>query len=504
MAPPSEPREPGESIPLKVLVVVSECAPFIKTGGLADVAGSLPKALRARGLDVRVVMPLYAGMPWRDFEVLDGALAVPLGGGVRRAAVRMARLPGSDVPVYFLDHRHYFDRPHVYGAPQRGYPDNIERFAFLSRGALELALALGFVPDVVHANDWQTALCPVYLNTVYWAQPLHGSASVFTIHNLNYQGVAGRDSLAVTGLGFEHYNPGEFEHFGTLNLMKAAVHHSTLLTTVSPTYAREIQTSAHGFGLDGVLRQRSKDLIGIVNGIDVHEWDPALDRHLPAHFSAERLEGKALCKAKLQEEAGLPVRPDVPLFGLIGRLVRQKGVDVLIEALDHIHELDLQIIVLGVGDHDLEQALRLKTERQPGRVRFWNRFDNALAHRIEAGCDLFLMPSRFEPCGLNQLFSLRYGTLPVVRRTGGLADTVVNYDERTAEGTGFVLEDLNALSLADTIGWAVATWFDRQGHFQVMRRRAMGLDFSWEREAERYVGVYLEAYARRRGHPFSP
>ncbi len=306
-------------------------------------AGALPKALRLRGIDARVVMPLYRGIPWDELDVLDGALSVPIGGGTAHGRVRLGRLPRSDVPVYFLEHHHYYDREYLYGSPTEAYSDNIERFTFLSRGALQLCKALGWYPDIVHANDWQTALVPVYLNTVEWAQPLHAAASLYTIHNLAYQGVTDRGALFLTGLGREHDNSNEFEHFGTLNLTKAALAHATLITTVSPTYAREIQTPAHGYGLDGVLRGRAGDLFGIVNGIDPEEWNPATDPHLPARFDAGDLRGKAVCKAELQKEAGLPVRQDVPLFGLVARLVPQKGIDVLAHAIDRILDLDLQL-----------------------------------------------------------------------------------------------------------------------------------------------------------------
>ncbi len=269
--------------PLKVLFVASECAPFAKTGGLADVVGALPIALRRHGVDVRIVMPLYAGMPWTEFEVLDGSLVVPMYWGQASARVRVGKLPRSDVPIYCLEYNRYFDRPYLYGPPSQGYSDNLERFTFLSRGALEICKALGFIPDVIHCNDWQTALVPVYLNTFEWAQPLHGTASIYSIHNLAYQGVLESGALFITGLGREHYNPGEFEHFGALNLTKAALYHSTLLSTVSPTYAREIQTGAYGCGLDGVLASRSRDLRGILNGIDVDEWNPATDPFIPAH-----------------------------------------------------------------------------------------------------------------------------------------------------------------------------------------------------------------------------
>ena len=489
--------------PLKVLFVASECAPLVKTGGLGDVVGALPKALRGRGLDVRVIMPLYAGMPWRQLEPLEGVLAVPMWFGVARAAVRLGRLPRSEVPVYCLEHHRYFDRPYLYGSPAEPYADNLERFTFLSRGALELCKALGWIPDVVHAHDWQTALVPVYLNTVEWAQPLHGSASVYTIHNLAYQGVHDGSALFITGLGPEHYHPGEFEHFGAMNLTKAALYHSTLLSTVSPTYAREIQTGAFGFGLDGVLAGRGADLVGILNGIDVEEWNPATDRYLAAHFDARDVSGKAVCKAALQEEAGLAVRPEVPLFALIGRLTPQKGVDVLAQALEHILEWDIQLVLLGTGEPEAERFFAAAAAQRRDRFRAWLEFDDPRAHHIEAGADFFLMPSRFEPCGLSQLYSLRYGTLPIVRATGGLADTVMNYDEGTGSGTGFVFHDLHADSLANTIGWAVATWYGRPEHIEVLRRRAMTQDFSWERAAREYERLYLDAYARRRGHPFS-
>ena len=489
--------------PLKVLFVASECSPFAKTGGLGDVVGALPKALRMRGLDVRLVMPLYAGMRWQDFEPLEGVLSVPMWYGAAYAGVRLTRLPGTDVPIYFLEHHHYFDRPYLYGPPADAYADNLERFAFLSRGALELSKALGWTPDVVHAHDWQTALAPIYLNTVEWAQPLHGSASVYTIHNLAYQGVFDGGALFITGLGPEHYHPRELEHFGTLNLTKGAIYHATRLSTVSPTYAREIQTPEYGCGLDGPLAERSADLIGILNGIDVSQWDPATDPLIAAHFDMRSLDGKAVCKVALQTEAALPVRSEVPLLAFIGRLTSQKGVDVLAQALDRVLAWNVQLVLLGTGDPEAERFFAEAGRRHPDRLRVWIGFDDARAHRIEAGADLLLMPSRFEPCGLSQLYSLRYGTLPVVRATGGLVDTVVNYDESTGGGTGFMFHDLTPDALANTIGWAISTWYDRPHHIAGMRRRAMAQDFSWDRAASAYERLYLTAYAQRRGHPFA-
>jgi starch synthase len=494
-------RESLSTEPLRVLFVASECVPFAKTGGLADVAGALPKALARRGIDVRVVMPLYRGAPWNDLEILDGVLHVPIARRTARGRVRMGRLPSSDVPVYFLEHHHYFDRPFLYGTPNAAYSDNLERFAFLSRGALELAKALGFIPDMIHANDWQTALVPIYVNTVEWSKPLHGSATLYTIHNMDYQGVFDRGALFLTGLGNEHLNPGELEHFGTLNLMKGALWHSTLISTVSPTYAREIQTAALGAGLDGVLRARAGDLRGILNGVDPDEWNPAADTHLAAPFDAHDLSGKDRCKAALQQEAGLPQRPEVPLLAFVGRLVRQKSVDVLAACLHRVLDLDLQLVLLGTGDHAAEEYFRRIARERPDRFAAWTHFDNGRAHRIEAGADFFLMPSRFEPCGLNQMYSLRYGTLPIVTATGGLADTVANYDEARGTGTGFVCRDLSPGSLFDTIGWAVWTWYNRRPHVDAMRRRAMALDHSWLHAAADYERVYLEAYARRRSHP---
>ena len=488
--------------PLKVLFVTSECAPFAKTGGLADVAGALPKALRPLNIDVRVVMPLYAGMPWNDLEVLDGFMTVPMWWGGARSRVRVGKLPGSDVPLYCLEYNRYFDRPYLYGPPAEGYTDNLERFTYLSRGALELCKALGFFPDVIHCNDWQTALVPVYIDTVEWMQPLHAAATIYSIHNLAYQGVFDGGGTFITGLGKEHYNDRELEHFGAMNLTKAALYRSTILSTVSPTYAREIQTGLYGNGLDGVLKWRSGDLVGILNGIDTDEWNPEADRHLPVRFALNDMSGKAACKAVLQKEAGFAIRPDVPVLGVVGRLTPQKGFDVLAHALDRILGWDVQLVLLGTGDPDAERFFAWADAHHGDRFRAWLRFDNGRAHRIEAGADFFLMPSRFEPCGLNQMYSLRYGTLPIVRATGGLVDTVVNYDEETGGGTGFMFGDLHPDSLANTIGWAVSTWYDRPEHIKAMRQRAMVQDFSWARAAHDYRDLYLRAYERRRGHGF--
>ena len=484
---------------LKVLFVASECAPFAKTGGLGDVLGALPKALASRGIDARVVIPLYAGFPWHDLERLEGFLDVPIARGTVRGAVRMGKLPKSSVPVYFLEHHHYYDRPHLYGPPGDAYSDNLERFTFLSRGALELCKAIGFFPDVVQANDWQTALVPVFIDTVEWMKPLHAAATIYTIHNLAYQGVFDGGALPITGLGYEHYHARELEHFGAMNLTKGAAYRSTLLTTVSPTYAHEIQTAAHGFGLDGVLAERSHDLFGVLNGIDAEEWNPDTDPHIAAGFHTGSMSGKAECKRALQAESGLPVRNDVPLFGLVGRLTRQKGVDVVAEILGGMLDLDVQFVLLGSGDRDVEGYFAYMASRRPDRFAAFIGFDNPRAHRIEAGADFFLMPSRFEPCGLNQLYSLRYGTLPIVRATGGLVDTVAPYDEATGTGTGFVFHDLTPSALYDVIGWAASTWYDRPAHIAKMREQAMRQDFTWDRSAVEYERIYREAIRRRRG-----
>jgi starch synthase len=487
---------------LKVLFVASEVAPFRKTGGLADVAGVLPRSLRQRGIDIRVVMPLYQGIQWSALEKLDGTLSVPMYYGSARAGLRMGVLPGSDLPIYFIEYNRFFDRPHLYGPPGQAYSDNLERFSFFSRAALEMCKTIGFIPDVIHANDWQTALVPVYVNTVEWAKPLHGAGTLFTIHNLAYQGNFESGAMFITGLGQHHFNSSEFEHFGDMNLMKAAIRHANLLSTVSPTYAREIQTSGYGFGLDGELSLRSQFLRGVLNGIDTNEWNPATDHHIAAPFSVEDMTAKAVCKASLQKQLGLPVRPNVPLFGVIGRLTPQKGFDVLAHALDKILSWNLQLVLLGNGDSEAEHFFSYLAAKRSDKFRTVIGFDEGLAHRIEAGSDLLLIPSRYEPCGLVQMYGQRYGTLPIVRGTGGLLDTVVNYDQATGDGTGFIFWDLTAGALADTVGWALSTYFERPAHIEAMRKRAMQQDFSWDRAAAAYEGLYHEAYQIRRGHAF--
>ncbi|HEX7599361.1 MAG TPA: glycogen synthase GlgA [Polyangia bacterium] len=490
--------------PLKVLFVSSEIAPFRKTGGLADVAGDLPRALALRGIDVRVMMPLYQGIRWNELDRLEGAVPIPMYYGTTWAGVRMGRLPASDVPIYFLEYNRFFDRPFLYGPPppSQAYPDNLERFTLFSRGTLELCKVLGWIPDIIHANDWQTALVPVYVNTVEWAKPLHACASLFTIHNMAYQGNWERGAMYITGLGQQHFNPNEFEHFGDLNLMKAAIRHSTLLSTVSPTYAREIQTPEHGFGLDGELAGRTRDLRGVLNGIDLKAWSPATDPFLPAHFDRDNLAGKMACKLALQKEVGLPENPNVPVFGIVSRLTEQKGFDVLAHALDEILGWNLQMVLLGSGDSEAEHFFRSLSARPNSNFRAHIGFSDGLSHRIEAGADFLLMPSRFEPCGLAQMYAQHYGTLPLVRATGGLVDTVQNYDERTGRGTGFMFQDLTRTSVANTIGWALSTYFNRPDHIAAMRRQSMQQDYSWDRAAAEYEGLYLEAYQRRRGHPF--
>jgi len=473
---------------VRVLFVASECAPYRKSGGLGDVVGALPRFLRRRGLDVRVMVPLYGGIDWQALDLLDGAIEVEVGGATLRSGVRMSP-PGSDPPVYFIEHHRFFDRPWLYGPPGEAYGDNLERYTFFSHATLALCEALAFEPDVVHAHDWQTALVPALLRY----RPngaVRRAASVYSIHNLAFQGVFGLESWPTLGLPWEAYS--RFEHFGSLNLVKGALLESAAVTTVSPNYAREIRTPEHGMGLDGVLRQRGDSFVGILNGIDPDEWDPRHDPHLAAHYSAADPGGKERCKAALQREARLEVRAEVPIFAWVGRLTSQKGIDVLEEVLPPFLELDAQFVLLGTGDPRHEQRLRELAARHPDRLRVWLDFDNGLAHRIEAAADFFVMPSRFEPCGLNQLYSLCYGALPIVHSTGGLADTVENLDDNHDRGTGFVFHNLDTRSLYNTMGWALATWYQRPDAIRTMRRRAMELDFSWHRSAAEYEWIYRQ------------
>jgi starch synthase len=476
---------------LKVLFAVSECVPFAKTGGLADVAGALPIALAERGHDVRVVLPRYRVTKKHAAERMPAALAVPVGAGEAWCGVYQARFPRSDARVYLLEHDALYDRDGIYDDKSGAFGDNLARFTLLSRGAIRMCDYLGWQPDVIHVHDWQTSLVPVYLRTIESRSPAARAATVLTIHNMGYQGWFSKDELWQTQLGWDVFHPRGLEAHDSLNLLKGGIYASTLVTTVSPRYAREIQTQEGGEGLDGVLRDRGGDLIGILNGIDDEAWNPETDKYIAAHFDAEDLEGKAICKAALQTEMGLPVEPDVPLVGLVSRLAHQKGIDVFAGALSEILSLGAQVVVLGSGEKWAEDLFRRLSATHP-RFRAHLGMNEGLAHRIEAGADIFVMPSRYEPCGLNQLYSQRYGTLPVVRAVGGLDDTVEN------DVTGFKFEELDADELAQAVALAVYTYHERPHHFRMMQYRAMRKPMGWRHASQQYEALYRMGIAKKR------
>ena len=470
---------------MEVLFVASEVAPYSKTGGLGDVAGALPRALAARGHSVAVVTPRYGSIDpvKHGLEPLHRAVRV-------RGEGTTAWLKRGKVPVYFIEHeQHFGSRRGLYSEPGSDYEDNAERFAFFARAALALPHGVKLRPRIVHVNDWQTGLVPWVLKREHAGDPLlQGVKSVFTIHNLSYQGVFPKEVLPRIGLPWEIFRFDAAEFHDKLNFMKAGIAFADALTTVSPSYAREILTRQAGWGLDGLLRHRARDLTGILNGIDVDEWDPAHDPHLPVHYSQRKLAGKGACKAALQRELGLPVRDDVPLIGMVGRLVDQKGLDLVVPSLSEILGMDVQVAVLGTGRPDFEEAFARAASARPDRIAVRIGFDEQTAHRIEAGADLFLMPSQFEPCGLSQLYSLRYGTVPVVRAVGGLEDTVEDYDG-WRRGTGFKFREYDPRAMLTALRRAVETWRDARA-WRGLVERGMSQDFSWERSAERYETLY--------------
>jgi starch synthase len=488
---------------LEIVVVASEAVPFAKTGGLADVAGALPPALERLGHRVSLILPCHrkvwsAGRPIRATGL---TLRVPVGVKVYDADLYVSDLPHSDVAVYLIDQPSFFDRDGLYQRDGQDYGDNCERFIFFSRATLEAIRLLNHRPDILHLNDWQTGLTPLYLDEFYRHRPqLAGAATLLTIHNLAYQGTFWHWDMPLTGLDWRHFHWQGLEFHGKLNFLKAGLVFSDMLNTVSPTYAAEIQTPEFGCGLDGLLRARGGELHGIVNGIDTGVWNPGTDTHLATNYDpATVAAGKAACKAQLQRRAGLPERPDVPLFAQIGRLDPQKGWDLLADVADHLLSDDVQMVVLGEGQARYHERLDRLAERHQGKLRAFLEFSNTLAHQIEAGADIFLMPSLYEPCGLNQLYSLAYGTVPIVRQTGGLADTVVDatsQNVRDGKATGFAFLDKTPEALWRTIQRALECWRDRETWGRVIQA-GMKSNWSWDRSARSYAALYEETRNRR-------
>jgi len=485
---------------VNILMLSSECVPYAKTGGLADVVGALPKALRQLGHQSMVVLPLYSSIDRvrLKIEPVLSPMGVWMGDRQEWCAVHRADMDG--VPVYFIEFEQYFNRWGLYhDAAFRDYADNARRFAFLTRAGLQLCKDLGFKPDIVHAHDWQTALAAAYLKIWHWDDPILGqAASVLTIHNLAYQGVYPATDFAYRGLRWDNFTPDKLEAHGAINFLKGGIVYADAVNTVSPNYARETKAPAGGCGLAPFLNGKGERYRGILNGADYQSWDPAHDLHLPANYDAADLNGKAVCKRKLQQRFGLAESPRVPILGVVSRFVGQKGLDLLAATCDELlRSMQVQLAILGSGEKDLEHYFGGLAARYPGRVGTHIGYDEALSRWITAGSDFFIMPSRYEPCGLNQIYSLRYGTLPIVRATGGLDDTIEQYDETHGTGTGFKFWDPSASALYYTIGWAVSTYYDRPAHHQAMIQQAMAQDFSWERSAADYVRLYEQARAAR-------
>lgn len=481
---------------LNIVMITSECVPFAKSGGLADVVGALPQALRALGHDVIVIMPKYAKIDAAKHGLRPflAPMGVWMGDTEEWCAVDIADNDG--VPVYFIESQQYFDRPGLYhDAEFNDYGDNPRRFAFFTRAALQLCRDMGFKPDIVHAHDWQAALAAAYLDVWHWNDPLLGNAtSMLTIHNIGYQGKYGKEHYDYIGLQESNFTAEKLEDHGDINFLKGGIHYADMVNTVSPTYANETRTPEYAYGLAPYLNNKGDHYVGILNGIDYAQWNPAIDQLIPAPYTPDDLSGKAVCKRELQRRFMLDLNPDVPLIGLVSRLVNQKGLDVLAQTIERIvTDMHVQFAILGSGDKRLERFYGGLPARYPGRIGSHIGYSNELAHWIEAGGDFFIMPSVYEPCGLNQLYSLKYGTLPIVRATGGLADTVQQYDEATGAGTGFKFDAQSAHAIYYATGWAVSTYYDRPHHLQQMIQTAMAQDYSWEQSALKYVAAYHKA-----------
>jgi starch synthase len=476
---------------MQIVFASAECAPFVKTGGLGDVAGSLPAALVRAGAEVIVMVPKYATIKDEYKAQMEHFSDFYVSLGWRNEYCGLEKLEHDGVTYMFIDNERYFARDYPYG-----FFDDGERFAFFSKAITESLqhLPAGFECDILHCNDWQTALAPVFLREFYQGLPLYDRVkTVFTIHNVAFQGQFS-DTVMEDILGVAHIPAAASQlrcDACSINYMLGALRYADAITTVSPTYANEIQTPEFGEGLDGVLRERSYALQGILNGIDVAGFDPATDKRIAANYTVEDRSGKAVCKAKLQEELGLEVRDDRPLMVMVTRLTRQKGLDLVMYALDRILAGGVQVAVLGTGDRDYEDGLRYFQDKYPGTMAARIEFDPALSQRMYAAADMFLMPSKFEPCGLSQIIAMRYGTLPIVRETGGLKDTVIPYNEFTGEGTGFSFSNFNGDEMGDAVFRAARLFWDNRDAWNQLVTQAMSQDFSWTRSADKYLDLYF-------------
>lgn len=474
-----------------IALLASEVAPFAKTGGLADVAGALPRALADAGASVRVLMPLYKEVKKKNpplTKLFEGSLR---DGGGRDLPYAVHEHAGDGVSTLFIEHDPFFDRDGLYGTAAGDYPDNGERFAFFARAALETLKRTGHPADILHAHDWQSALALAYLRFVYADDAFFGrTKSAFTIHNLAYQGLFEKDILAKAGLPASLFHMNDLEFYGKVNFLKAGILYADAVTTVSPRYSREIQTPEFGCGLDGLLRHRSEALHGILNGVDYAAWDPARDSLIPARYRPGDLKGKSVCKAELVRMFGLPESSTGrPVVGVVSRLAGQKGFDLVADALDEMFGRDFVLAVLGTGEAKIQDALKAAQAKHPDRFGLKIAFDDKVARTIYAGSDLFLIPSRYEPCGLTQMYSLKYGTIPVVRATGGLDDTIREFDAASGTGNGFKFEEYTQAALLGCLDRALARWKDKAAWTRLVGN-AMAADFSWDRSARAYLELF--------------
>jgi starch synthase len=481
---------------MQIAFAASECVPFSKTGGLADVVGALPQALAALGHQVSVYLPKYRQTKLPDAKLAVRSITIPFDDRYRFCSV----IDGgnrSGVHYYFVDYPPFFDRDALYGTSSGDYPDNAERFALFSRGVLEASKVLG-APQVFHCHDWQSALIPVLLRAQYAEDPAFREvATVFTIHNIGYQGLFSPDTLPLLTLPWDLFTISKMEFFGNVNFLKGALVSSDYITTVSRKYSQEIQTTEFGFGLEGVLRDRGSRVTGILNGVDYAEWSPEVDKFTAARYSPQDLSGKAKCKQDLLAAFGIS-DPDLrlPVIGIVSRFAAQKGFDLISQIMDRLAREDMIVVALGSGDKPYEDMFVRLNKQFPRKIAVKVAYDNALAHKIEAGSDMFLMPSKYEPCGLNQIYSLKYGTVPVVRATGGLDDTIEPWNPRTGKGTGFKFSEYSGEALLLTIKEALKAFQDHSS-WQTLMRNGMNKDFSWAASAKEYVRVYEKALQSR-------